>query len=111
MYSEQMTTSDTSLVALTFLFRLLLFLLLPAPELRRGVVHETLNHVGPDQSESTEGSMFHHKQCQRRVEVGLLRQLLIGPDMQTVFCFFSWSLIKFKKTVFLQTRCGDHGSH
>ena len=68
------------MVARTFWFRLLFFLLRLLPQLRWGVVHEVLDHVGSDQSESAECSMLHHKQCQWRVEVGLLWKLLMEPD-------------------------------
>lgn len=72
----------TSFIALTVWFWLWLFVVLLwlPPELRRGVIHEALDHMGPDQSEPTECPMLHHKYCQRRVEVGLLRQLLIGSN-------------------------------
>lgn len=36
----------------------------------------------PDQSKLTESTMLHHKHCERRVEVGLLRQLLMGPNKE-----------------------------
>lgn len=70
----------TYFVVVTFWFRLLLFLLWLLPQLRWGIVHEALDHVGSNQSNATECPLLHHKQRQRRVEVSLLWQLLNGPD-------------------------------
>lgn len=72
----------TSLTALTFWFRLLLVLLWLPILVSWGVVHEALDHIGPNQSKPTECPLFHYEQRQRRVEVGLLWQLLSAPDTE-----------------------------
>ena len=75
-----MSTTIVTFIALTLPFGFFLLLVWLPPELRRAVVHEALDHVGPDQSEPTEWPLLQYEQRQRRVEVGLLRQLLIGPN-------------------------------
>ncbi len=51
----------TTFMDLTFWFWLLLFLLWLPPELGWGVIHEALDHMGPNQCEATECTLLHHK--------------------------------------------------
>lgn len=71
-------------ITFTILFWFCLFVVilwLPL-ERTRGIIHEALDHMRPNQSKPTKRPMLHHKYCQRRVEVGLLRQLLIGSNKE-----------------------------
>lgn len=80
------TTFIASFVDLTiwFSFWLIIFFLWLPANLRRGIVHETLDHMRPDQSKPTECSLLHHEYCERRVEICLIWQLLIKSNTKDV---------------------------
>lgn len=47
--------------------------------------------MGPNEGKVAESSMLHHEHCERRVEVRLLRQLLIGPKGEKMKKYKKWN--------------------
>lgn len=75
------TLTDSGFAFTILLWFRLFVVILQLPSKRtRGIIHEALDHVRPNQSQPTKRPMLHHKYGQRRVEVGLLRQLLMIDD-------------------------------